>query len=135
MRQTETWEVLVAVNGSRRQFVPAAGQGHPGELGHQVVLGRERVPVRRPERGGIALAVPRVMRDHRLVDDVVLGDAHVAIAEMTRQQRVADGEALQRWDAHLDDEVAAVDEVGGGVPEQATCSAWVSRFVIVLYTR
>ena len=112
-------DVLAAVARERLALpaAPALAQPHPGELRHQVVLGRPRVAERHRETSTLPSDDLEVMRDQPLVRDVVLVDPPVRLAAVEDVEGLAGRKPPELRDHDLDDEAAAGLEVRRRIAE------------------
>ena len=115
--QTETCWLLSLVKGCRLQPFPPVAQPHPGQLRHQVELGRPHVP----ERHGAVLALTTGELDvvplHGLRGRVIRVGHPAFLAHMPGQHVLPGREPAQLGNPALDDEAAAGPQMAGGVAE------------------
>ena len=107
----------LAGEGLARPPVPALAQPQPGELGHQVELGRPHIPER--DRPVLAAAVGDldVVRAHRLRGDVVDVERPLRRAHVERHHVLPGRQPPQLGHVNLDDEAAAGLQVSRDVAE------------------
>ena len=112
-------DVLAAVTRERLAppAAPALAQRHPGELRHQVELGRPHVPERHRRGSTRPSTSSKWCEIEPLVRDVVLVDAPVRLARVEDADGLAGREPPELGHPDLDHEAAAGLEVRGDVPE------------------
>jgi len=108
-----------AVAGERLPIpaAPPLTQPHPGELGHQIELGRPHVAERCRRPLEVAVDEVEVMRRDDLRGHVVLVDPPMRLAPVEDAERLAGRQPLEIGDQDLDHEAATRLQVRGDVPE------------------